>query len=184
MSNAGRAVQDSRSQRAALNGRKMAPVLISAVAVQASSVRLTHAGTVRICFPLPIESAITQCSSRIWKSSTLSATSSAGRKPHPTRIARIARSRLLRRSSACVCFSRAFVSSPLNQLPILTPNLFREVRGQASARIESPAADVVCATRYSNAYSGPGGPPHRPPHTRSPAQRAARGASALESKIS
>jgi len=55
----------------------------------------THAGTgtVRICFPLPINSVITQCSSRNWKSSTLSATNSARRKPHPIRTARIALSR-------------------------------------------------------------------------------------------
>jgi hypothetical protein len=47
--------------------RKIVPALISAVAIQASSVCLTHdgTGTVRMCFPLPIKSAMTQCSSRI-----------------------------------------------------------------------------------------------------------------------
>ena len=80
-----------------LTRRKMMPALIPAATVHASRARLTHAGTgtVRICFPLPIKSAMTQCSSRIWKSSTLRPTSSARRKPHPTRIATIARSRFL-----------------------------------------------------------------------------------------
>jgi hypothetical protein len=57
----------------------------------------TGTGTVRMCFPLPIRSAITQCSSRTWRSSILSSTSSARRSPHPMSSARIARLRLPRR---------------------------------------------------------------------------------------
>src|ERR1017187_9270019 len=47
--------------------------------------------------PLPIKSAITQCSSRTWKSSVPSPTNSARRSPHPMSSATIARSRLPRR---------------------------------------------------------------------------------------
>jgi len=54
-------------------------------------------GTDRMCFPLPTRSAITQRSSRTWKSSVPSPTSSARRSPHPMSSAKIARSRLSRR---------------------------------------------------------------------------------------
>ena len=78
-------------------------------------------GTVRMCFPLPIRSAITQCSSRSWRSSILSPTSSARRSPHPMSSARIARSRLPRRSSDGGSSSKVLDCSTVNQLPIRTP---------------------------------------------------------------
>jgi hypothetical protein len=45
---------------------KSAPALILAASVHSSMARFVHTGTgtVRMCFPLPIRSAITQCSSR------------------------------------------------------------------------------------------------------------------------
>ena len=78
--------------------RKMVHVLMPAARVHSSTARFTHIGigTVRMCFPLPIRSAMTQCSSLTWGSSTLSPTSSARRSPQPTSRARIARSRLPR----------------------------------------------------------------------------------------
>ena len=81
--------------------RKIAPPLMAAAVVHSSTARFAHSGTgtVRMCFPLPIRSAITQCSSRTWKSPIPSPTSSARRRPHPMSSARIARSRLPRRLS-------------------------------------------------------------------------------------
>ncbi len=68
-----------------LTRRKIAPPLMPAAVVHSSTARFAHTGTgtVRMCFPLPIRSAITQCSSRTWKSSVPSPTSSARRRPHP-----------------------------------------------------------------------------------------------------
>src|ERR1017187_10492420 len=50
--------------------RKIAPPLMPAAVVHSSTARFAHngTGTVRMCFPLPIRSAITQHSSRTWKS--------------------------------------------------------------------------------------------------------------------
>jgi hypothetical protein len=98
---------------------KMVPALIPAAAVQASTFCFTHAGTgtVRICFPFPIKSATRQWSSRPWKSSRFSATSSARRNPHPIRIARIALSRLPRRSSEGEARSSALDSSNAQAIP-------------------------------------------------------------------
>src|ERR1035438_2142031 len=72
--------------------RKIVHPLISAHAIHASMARFTQpgTGTVRMCFPLPIRSATTQCSCRIWKSSALRPASSARRNPQPTSTARIA----------------------------------------------------------------------------------------------
>lgn len=74
----------------------ISPVLMPAASVQSSTVRFAQArtGTVRVCFPFPIRSAITQCSSRSWRSSILRPTSSARRSPHPIRSARMGRLRL------------------------------------------------------------------------------------------
>jgi len=46
--------------------RKIEPSFILAASVHSSTARFAHkgTGTVRMCFPLPIRSAITQCSSR------------------------------------------------------------------------------------------------------------------------
>jgi hypothetical protein len=67
--------------------RKIRPVPIPATSVHSSTARFAQAGTgsVRICFPLPMRSAITQCSSRICRSSVLRPTSSALLSPHPTK---------------------------------------------------------------------------------------------------
>jgi hypothetical protein len=79
--------------------QKITPPSMAAAVVHSSTARFAHTGTgtVRMCFPLPIRSAITQCSSRTWRSSILRPTSSARRSPHPMSSARIARSRLPRR---------------------------------------------------------------------------------------
>lgn len=84
-----------------LSRRKITPLLIPAAAIHLSTARFVHAGmgTVRMCFPLPIKSAITQCYPRTWKSSVPSPTSSARRSPHPISSDRIARSRLSLRLS-------------------------------------------------------------------------------------
>lgn len=76
--------------------RKIAPPLMPAAVVHTSTARFAQrgTGTVRMCFPLPTRSAITQRSSRTWKSSVPSPSSSARRSPQPMSSARIARSRL------------------------------------------------------------------------------------------
>jgi hypothetical protein len=79
-----------------LTRRKTAPLCIPAAVIHSSKTRFVHVGmgTERMCLPLPIKSAITQCASRTGKSSVPSPTSSARRSPHPMSSARIARSRL------------------------------------------------------------------------------------------
>ena len=71
------------------------PSLMSVALTHSSTARFAHTGTgtVRMCFPFPIRSASTQCSSRIWKSCFLSPTSSA-RRTQPINKAKMARSRL------------------------------------------------------------------------------------------
>jgi len=82
-----------------LTRRNITPPLMPAAAVHSSMVRFaqTGTGTVRLCFPLPMRSAMTERYSRTWKSSILSPTNSARRSPHPMSNATIARSRLPRR---------------------------------------------------------------------------------------
>ncbi len=90
-----------------LTRRKIAPLFVPAALIHSSTARFVHVGTgtVRMCFPLPIKSAITQCFSRTWKSSAPSPTSSARRSPHPLSSARIARSRFPRFALDCACRS-------------------------------------------------------------------------------
>ena len=79
-----------------LTRRKIKPPSMAAALVHSSTARFAHTGTrtVRMWFPLPMRSAITECSSRNWRSSIRSPTSSARRSPHPMSSANIARPRL------------------------------------------------------------------------------------------
>jgi type III restriction enzyme len=67
-------------------------VLVEKAPIQPSIPAFTQSGTgmVRMWPPLPTRSAMTQCSSLCWMSSTLSAVNSARRSPQPSRIASVA----------------------------------------------------------------------------------------------
>jgi hypothetical protein len=77
---------------ALLIARKTRPSVIAAADVHASTAVLTHygMGTVRTWPPLPTRSAMTQCSSRCWIDSSVSARSSPRRNPQPMSMASIA----------------------------------------------------------------------------------------------
>ena len=81
--------------------RKIRPVAISAAVIHSSTTSLAQigTGTGRIRFPFPARSAITRWSSRTWRSSLLSPTSSARLRPHASNSANAARSRFSRRAS-------------------------------------------------------------------------------------
>lgn len=130
-----------------LTRRKIIPLLMPAAVVHSSTAHFTQfgTGTVRMCFPLPTKSAITQCSSRIWKSSVSGPTSSARRNPHPMRNARIARSRFPRRSSAWSWLSKVLDCSTVNQLPIRMPRRFAPLRRRmpaASSGLRRPVSEA------------------------------------------
>ena len=74
---------------ALLMGRNIGPVLTPAAVIQLSTAVFTQpgTGTVRTWPPLPIMSAITQCSSRCWRLSTPNPATSALLRPHPRRTA-------------------------------------------------------------------------------------------------
>ena len=126
-----------------LTRRKIAPPLMPAATVHSSTARFaqTRTGTVRMCFPLPTRSAMTECSSRTWKSSVLRPTNSARRSPHPMSRAGVARSRLSRRpgdgdSRSSVLDSRpstSFQSSPRDVSPLLHDGSLHQVRTQKPA---------------------------------------------------
>ena len=102
-------------------------------------------GTVRMCFLLPIRSAITECSSRTWRSSIRSPTSSARRSPHPMSSAKIVRSRLPRRLPDGNPPSKALDCSTVNQLPIRTPRRFAPLTRRipaASSGLKKPVSDA------------------------------------------
>jgi hypothetical protein len=80
-------------------------------------------GTVRMCLPLPIKSTIAQRSSRRCKLPKVSSASSRRRRPHPSRMARIARLRFpVRVCSSGTCQSAA-ASPAVSQLPKREPSL-------------------------------------------------------------
>ena len=70
----------------------------------------------------------------IWKSSALSATNSARRKPHPISTARIALSRLTLSASAGDCWSNALACSMVNQFPILYAQPLRTFHAMNTGR--------------------------------------------------
>jgi len=81
-----------QTRPALLIDRNNAPEVTHAGIAQWSIAALTQSGTgtVRMCPPLPLRSAITQCSSRSCRSSILNAAASAGRRPQPMRTASMA----------------------------------------------------------------------------------------------
>jgi hypothetical protein len=101
--------------------RKIGPSPMPATLIHSSTaLRPCRYRTVRMCFPFPIRSATTQCSSRTWKSCLLSPTSSARRSPQPISSARMARSRLPRTLCA-----REALQQPLGLLggqPVADPH--------------------------------------------------------------
>ena len=72
----------------------------------------------------PIRSAKTQCSSRCWRSSMLSAESSARRNPQPKRTATMAKSRRPRVFCRSNTSSKRLACSAVSQFPIRTPNFY------------------------------------------------------------
>jgi hypothetical protein len=127
--------------------RKSVPAQNPAALTQSSTADLTQLGTgiVRMWRPLPMRSASTQCSSRSSKSSTLTATSSALRKPQPRSMVRMA---WLRRSRSCLpeCTARSFLPcSAVSQLPTRTPRRF------APLTLRMPAARSGLSSPQSEA---------------------------------
>ena len=109
---------------ALLIDRSKMPSAMPEPSIHESIAALTQRGTgiVRIWPPLPIRSAITQCSSRCWISSTLNAVSSARRSPQPRRIASVAKSRFPRRLPTSTVRRSRFPCSADSQLPTGIPN--------------------------------------------------------------
>jgi len=122
---------DSAEDRPTVDAGRHGPLIDGAF-------RPDQTGTVRMCFPLPTRSAMTECSSRTWKSSVLRPTNSARRSPHPMSRAGVARSRLSRRpgdgdSRSSVLDSRpstSFQSSPRDVSPLLHDGSLHQVRTQ------------------------------------------------------
>ena len=86
-------------------------------------VALTHSGTgtVRMCPPLPTRSTMAQCSSRCWRCLNARSASSRHRSPQPSKIARMARSRLPFKVSGSDLCQKRRASSEVSQLPSLNP---------------------------------------------------------------
>ena len=106
--------------------RRSVPVVIPAAVIQASIPAFSQSGTgmVRMWPPLPIMSAMTQCSSLCCMYSTRSAVNSARRSPQPSRIANVAQSRLLRRLVPFAVSNSCLPCSAVSQLPTGTPSRF------------------------------------------------------------
>ena len=105
--------------------RKRGPLTIPAAISHASRVSFTQfgTGTVRMCLPLPTRSTIAQRSSRRCKLSSVSSASSRRRRPHPSRMARIARLRFPVRVCPSGTCQRAAASPAVSQLPSREPSL-------------------------------------------------------------
>lgn len=111
-------------------------------------------GTVLICPPFPMRSIIAQCASRCCKYAKSRSASSRRRSPHPSRTARIARSRLpLSVSDSGDRHSRR-TSSAISQFPSLTPNCFTPLTRRipdASSGLSRPASSASYASRRAAA---------------------------------
>jgi len=108
---------------ALLIDRNTHPLSIPAVTVQLSTATFSQfgIGTVRMCPPFPIKSAMTQCSSRSCTELILSASSSPRRSPHPRRIASMAWFRFVLSVWMSGSASRRLPWSTVSQLPMRTP---------------------------------------------------------------
>ena len=105
--------------------RKSGPLSRPAAVNHTSRVSFTQfgTGTVRMCLSLPIRSTTAQRSSRRCKLLSVSSVSSRRRRPHPSRMARIARLRFpLRVCPSGTCQSAA-ASPAVSQLPKREPSL-------------------------------------------------------------
>jgi hypothetical protein len=132
--------------------RNIFPDRRSAAWIHSSKVALTHSGTgtVRMCPPLPTRSTMAQCSSRCCKCVNSRSASSRRRSPHPSKIARIARSRLpFKVSGSGACQKRRALSA-VSQLPSLMPNFLGPLTRRmlaANSGLSKPASAASYATR-------------------------------------
>ena len=102
-----------------LTHRNNEPDFIAAPDVHTSIAAFTQSGTgtLRMCEPFPMRSAITQCPSLCCRCSSFKPAASALRKPHPNKTARMARSRRPRAVCKSGAWRTARLWSAVNQFP-------------------------------------------------------------------
>jgi len=132
--------------------RKRGPLSMPAAVSHTSIVSFTQAGTgtVRMCLPLPIGPTIAQRYSRRCKLSGVSSASSRRRRPHPSRMARIARLRFPVRVCPSGTCQSADASSAVSQLPRREPSLRTPLTRwipAANSGLNSPQSAVSHANR-------------------------------------